>query len=228
MCIKMFHKRDLLLGGINKLLTDNRIIATNYLDIGCGNGDLTLLVAKILNANEVYGVDADDEILKKLPTSINKINFNLEMLNKSKLPFNQGYFDVITVIEVIEHLSNGDDLLKEVYRLLTPNGYLLITTPNLASLLNRFLLLLGYQPLYTEPSKYYYIGLRKVIKKSPISEYGHKNLYTIKALKNILEIYNFKVIATIGGQSTYDRFSFLPIAKFTSIAPNLIVLSKKK
>jgi 2-polyprenyl-3-methyl-5-hydroxy-6-metoxy-1,4-benzoquinol methylase len=223
----MFHNRNLLRNEVTKTFCDHKIIAKRYLDMGCGNGGLTLSIAKAINANEVCGVDIDCKLLRKLPQPIKGICFDFEKLANSRLPFDQEYFDVITAIEFIEHLSCGDELVQEAFRLLTPRGYLLVSSPNLGSLLNRFLLLMGYQPMYTAPSKYYHIGTRRISRKFPVSEYGHKNLYTLRALSDLLQIYNFEIIATIGCQSTYDPFSFLPAAHLPSLAPNMIVLSRK-
>ncbi len=48
--------------------------------------------------------------------------------------------------EVIEHLYNSDLVISEIYRILKRNGILILSTPNLASWINRLVLLLGYQP----------------------------------------------------------------------------------
>ena len=46
------------------------------------------------------------------------------------LPYSTGAFDLITAFEVIEHLTNWPDLLKEAQRLLSPGGTFLVSTPN--------------------------------------------------------------------------------------------------
>lgn len=144
MTFSSLPKKSLLRDEVIKILKNHRIYAERYLDVGCGNGTFTVAIADIVGAKEVYGVDVDEECLKKLPNSIEGLKFNLEALLKIKLPFTPKYFDFITAIEVIEHLSYGDHLLMEVWRILKPGGYLLVTTPNLASWLNRLLLLFGY------------------------------------------------------------------------------------
>jgi len=60
--------------------------------------------------------------------------------------------DLITALEVIEHLVNTDHVLREVYRVLKKGGHFLITTPNLAGWINRITILFGYQPYNTEVS----------------------------------------------------------------------------
>lgn len=227
MIFPKFSPKNLLRDEVIKILKNQRIHAERYLDIGCGDGAFTAIIATMVNAKEVYGVDIDEECLKKLSNLIKGLKFNLEELAKDKLPFASKYFDFITAIEVIEHLSYCDYFLREVRRILMPGGYFLVTTPNLASWLNRLLLLFGYQPLYTAPSKYYHVGLHKVVKSS-ITNHGHKNLYTLNALKHLLELYGFEIIITRGAQSNYDQLSWLPVASFPSLAPNIILLGRRK
>jgi cyclopropane fatty-acyl-phospholipid synthase-like methyltransferase len=56
-------------------------------------------------------------------------------------PSGQG-FDLITAIEVIEHLKNASHFLRQCRQLLKPNGRLLITTPNVECVPGRFKFLL--------------------------------------------------------------------------------------
>lgn len=45
------------------------------------------------------------------------------------MPFDDNYFDLITMLAVLEHIENPDDMFKEIYRVLKPNGNLILTTP---------------------------------------------------------------------------------------------------
>lgn len=55
-----------------------------------------------------------------------------------ELPFETNTFDYIVSIEGIEHIENPFFFLRECTRVLKPNGKLLLTTPNVSSLENRF------------------------------------------------------------------------------------------
>jgi len=104
---------------------DARII-----ELGCGDGSLVMEVANALGIRDVYGVDINDVVLKKAADKGVKV-FKAD-LNNDPLPFKDGFFDVILMEEVIEHLVNPDNAVKEAYRILKAGGLYLVSTPNLA------------------------------------------------------------------------------------------------
>jgi len=161
-----------------------------YLDLGCGDGSLTVKVAQILGAQQVYGVDIADEALKEAKSKT--IKTARVDLNTDRLPFCDGAFDVVSAFEVIEHLWNIDNMISEVHRVLKTRGLFILTTPNLASWVNRLLLLFGYLPAH------YGCSLKHELEKRPLqSTFGrceHMKLYTFKTLKKHLEVYGFQVI----------------------------------
>jgi len=112
-----------------------------------------------------------------------------------KLPFDDDFFDLVIMIRVIEHLMNPDNAVSEVYRVLRTGGLLIIATPNQASWFNRLLLLLGHPILGIDLStkwRYHYpLGVTQVIS-------GHVRLYTVRALKQLLSYYGFKVLKVKG------------------------------
>ena len=48
-----------------RILREMKINASTYLDIGCANGKITIEVANIIGAKEVYGIDINREALKE-------------------------------------------------------------------------------------------------------------------------------------------------------------------
>lgn len=58
------------------------------------------------------------------------------------LPFDDSHFDVVTLTEVVEHLSEYRKLIYEVGRILKPGGILLLSTPNIHRLHSRICFLL--------------------------------------------------------------------------------------
>jgi ubiquinone/menaquinone biosynthesis C-methylase UbiE len=101
------------------------------LDYGCGEGYGTAILAK--NASSVVGVDVDPEAIehsKNLYADFSNASFHF--LESSLLPFPDGHFEFITCFEVIEHVTNQEEILSELSRVLSPTGTLLISTPNKA------------------------------------------------------------------------------------------------
>lgn len=101
------------------------------LDVGCGTG----LLVKFLNENgfEALGCDIAEEGLK-IGRTRNKEG-SLIKASAQKLPFKNQSFDLITAISLIEHLTPKETtkFLAETRRVLKPQGYFFIVTPNLWS-----------------------------------------------------------------------------------------------
>jgi methionine biosynthesis protein MetW len=114
------------------------------LDVGCGDGNFSVLLQEACKAKEVYGIDISDKGVESARK--NGVNaFQLD-IDEENFPFEDDYFDAIFAGEVIEHLFDTDHFLDEVHRVLKPEGTFVLTTPNLAWWVNRLALLLGYQP----------------------------------------------------------------------------------
>jgi SAM-dependent methyltransferase len=67
-------------------------------------------------------------------------------LEHEPLPYGDGAVDVVVCNQVFEHLKQIFHPMQEIHRVLRPNGWLVFSVPNLASLHNRILLALGMQP----------------------------------------------------------------------------------
>ncbi len=97
------------------------------LDIGCGSFPYFLAHTAF---REKFAVDQ----LEMAPETAaqNKIEFfTLDLNARPKLPFEQEYFDVVTLLAVVEHLDpdNMALLFQESCRVLKPGGMLVLTTP---------------------------------------------------------------------------------------------------
>jgi len=92
-------------------------------DIGCGH------TPHLLNRLEKYikkGVGID-QLIKN--SEIGKIRLISTMLDQ-KIPLSSSKADHVTLIAVLEHLEEPDEILTEARRILKPKGTLIITTPN--------------------------------------------------------------------------------------------------
>lgn len=170
------------------------------LDIGCADGDLSLLLKEVLKAEEVYGLDVVPEYLKEAARKGVK-TFKVDV-NRDRFPFQENSFDVIIASEILEHCILPENLLREANRILKPGGYLVLSTPNLASFYDRFLLLFGSQPLSLEASHEYpdagkTLGIafnsknrhRKIFEGDP----GHIRCMSYKATRELLRRFEFRI-----------------------------------
>jgi len=189
--------------------------SNTILDIGCFDGIFLSLVKN--QDNDFYGLDASDwaiEHMQKKEIKIQKFFFD----GKTKLPFEKDFFDIVIAGEIIEHIFDTDFFLEEISRVLKPGGRLLISTPNIASLGRRLLLLFGANPI-TEVSP------------NEANSVGHIRYFTRETLKNILAKHGFKIISSHSdciNFSTKIRLKSAILAKvFPGLGASIIYLAKK-
>jgi SAM-dependent methyltransferase len=95
------------------------------LDVGCGTG---VLLARLKSERrELYGFDISPTGVR-IAKTINK-DTNLFVADARHMPFKSNSFDYIICTEVLEHIE-GDDAIRECYRVLRANGSALFSVPN--------------------------------------------------------------------------------------------------
>lgn len=166
------------------------------IEFGVGLGNLAARLAAALKPAEMIGVDFNQDYARACPPSV---RFELCDLNSGRLDYDDGYFDLGIACEVIEHLSNPDNLMKEASRVIKSGGHFIISTPNLAAWQNRFMLLIRLVPLQYEISWKYRLG-DSVVGRPPreVSIAGHVKVYTYNALREHLQLWGFQPLKTKG------------------------------
>lgn len=162
------------------------------LDIGCGDGKFSRQIANKLRCSEVYGV----EISRKYADKAHQNGVNIIMADIDRgLSFQDASFDIVVSNQVIEHVHDTDNFIKECYRVLKSGGICVISTPNLASFHNIFSLVLGYQPPVTAVSDELICGnpLDPCDGQQIISYRRHRRVFTAPALRRLFEFHGFKV-----------------------------------
>jgi ubiquinone/menaquinone biosynthesis C-methylase UbiE len=134
--LKLYEERQLLL--IKRFASKVKLIdklssGGNILDVGCSTGLFLQSLDKFSQKEwNKYGID------------INKKS--IDLANQKKLGkilcsdlhhkyFSDNFFDVVTCFDVLEHDTNVKENLKEIRRILKPNGVLVIQVPNKNSLM---------------------------------------------------------------------------------------------
>lgn len=110
------------------LLARSWVSGARVLDAGCGAGYGSALLAE--TAAHVTGLDRAPEALEYARAHYPASNLVFQQGECLKLPFPDGEFDWVVAFEVIEHLPDADVFLREVRRVLRPQGRVAVSTPN--------------------------------------------------------------------------------------------------
>jgi len=103
----------------------------NVLDISCGTGYGIPLLSND-KTNHISGVDISTNATKRsiqLTNNTKGVSI-LRMDNNCNLGFKSESFDTIVSFETIEHLSDPSQFVREISRVLKPNGLFIVSTPN--------------------------------------------------------------------------------------------------
>mgnify|MGYP003879618849 CR=1 FL=1 len=105
------------------------------LDLGCGGGlDLLALYEMTEGRAELYGVDMTDkalELAERRTKTLGTEGIRLLKGDITSLPFEDGFFDMVTVAWVLHHVLEGelDRIFDEIKRVLRPGGMFLMLEP---------------------------------------------------------------------------------------------------
>lgn len=98
------------------------------LDVGCGGGFLSNALAE--SGFKVIGLDASPESLRVAKAHDNTNSVQYIEADAYKMPFPDQSFDVITAMDFLEHVEDPTLVVKEVSRLLKPDGIFIFHTFN--------------------------------------------------------------------------------------------------
>lgn len=163
------------------------------LDIGCYTGTFLHIVKQ--NGWQCYGVEPSPTI-----SAYAKKTYGLDVfpgfLHQAR--FQDCFFDVITMFHVLEHIPSPRNELREIRRILKPDGLLIIEVPNIDHPLHRFIK--GLQWLFV-PGHYYYFSpatLRRLLRKEKFEVIKIEPGGRIISIKRIAQIVRKKVSKRIG------------------------------
>jgi methionine biosynthesis protein MetW len=165
------------------------------LDLGCGDGQWTIEVARHSGAGAVHAV----EVMENAASAARArgIDVLVADLSSGLAPLEDASFDVIHSNQVIEHVRDTDCFLREIRRLLRPDGYALISTNNLSSWHNIVSLVLGWQPAPCQVSDRVNVG--NPLDLSSGVEHGywgpaHLRIFTGRALTELAEFHGLRAV----------------------------------
>ncbi|HEX8994204.1 MAG TPA: class I SAM-dependent methyltransferase, partial [Candidatus Paceibacterota bacterium] len=94
----------------------------HILDVGCGTG---LLMQEMQQFGQIEGVDMSERAV----AYCRERNLNPVVGSADSLPFPDGSFDVVVMLDVLEHLEDDSIGAREIYRILKPGGIAIVTVP---------------------------------------------------------------------------------------------------
>jgi 2-polyprenyl-3-methyl-5-hydroxy-6-metoxy-1,4-benzoquinol methylase len=98
------------------------------LDIGCASGAFGAAV-KERSPVEVWGIEMNAEVAEHAKSRLDKVFVGDALAIFPDLP--SGKFDLITCNDVLEHMPQPDQVLRNAVRLLAPGGRVLMSLPNI-------------------------------------------------------------------------------------------------
>jgi methionine biosynthesis protein MetW len=182
--------------------------AETLLDIGCGDGSITVALKGVLRCREAFGVEISSEGAKQARDK--GIDVRVLNVDESPLPFAADSMDAVYAGEILEHVYDPDRLLGEIYRVLRPTGFAIIDVPNLGWWVDRLSLLLGYQPMSTE-SSLRFGSAGKLFIGSVAGGGGHLRIWTVRAFRQVLRLHTFRVVTVLGAGGGKRFAALLPL-----------------
>jgi len=166
------------------------------IDLSAGVGCAALRIKEHYNG-EIICNDITPSCLRILnKLGLPTVSFNIDD-PASPFPFSDGEFDAVISLVTIEHLMNLEHFLRETSRVLAPDGFLYISSPNYAAPEYVAKLLISgrsfHDPLGSEEQRYEF--------------FGHVRYFTYKTLRDYVRSFGFTLdtvyIALPEGSSKY-------------------------
>ena len=155
------------------------------LDAGTGLGVIPLTLNRL--GIEAFACDHPREERFRPLFQVEGIPYQSVDFMQGELPYPNEFFNVVIFKDVIEHFPfSPKQTLEGFHRILRPEGFLFLVTPNLARLSSRVRLLLGKS--VHPPADLFF--------NSEFPFHGHYREYTVRELKRILNSVKFRVLRT--------------------------------
>jgi len=100
----------------------------SILDVGCGGGLVCEPMARL--GASVTGLDADSNAIETATAHAKQSDLKIEYLNQSTTDIQGKQYDVVLALEIIEHVADADQFVREVMALCKPGGLVIFSTLN--------------------------------------------------------------------------------------------------
>jgi ubiquinone/menaquinone biosynthesis C-methylase UbiE len=189
-------RKNIIKSLLNSKRTKTRSI---ILDAGCGTGSNITFFNQF---GTTYGID-----ISQIATNFCRMRGlkNVVTGDVSKLPYKNNFFDIVSCMDVLEHIENEEKAIKEIFRVLKPGGELILTVPALPFLFSKHDNSQGHFRRYNR--KY----LRKILESSGFKEerlsYFNTLLsFPIVVFRMLSKLEPFSGLADFDAKINYDIY----------------------
>lgn len=165
--------------------------ASRILEIGCGRGFYVNALAEFDTVKRIDGIEIEPTYLAQAQQAVTNKKVHLIQASAYALPYCDHSFDLVVLTEVLEHLADEKLALREIRRVLKPDGYLVVTVPSVDfpfwwDPLNWLLMrMLG---THIDQNIWWLAGIWA----------GHQRLYSASQLQSVLKKAGFTIAAYQG------------------------------
>lgn len=168
------------------------------LEIGCGEGLFAAELQK--SGNRVTGVDAMASIHAGSELE-QYFSANLDRGLRPVIDALHGKtFERVLLLDILEHLRDPETLLRQCHELVNPDGFVIVSLPNVANITVRLMLLLG-QFKYSDRG---------------ILDSRHLRFFTRKTARRLLETHGFNVLS--------EKMAVIPVELVVGLPPENMVM----
>lgn len=171
---------------------------TSMLDLGCDAGGRTKWIAELIGAREVHGIEIAPH---RAETAASRgVQVTLGDLSE-RFPYDDESFDIVVSNQVIEHVVDTDNFVREAFRVVRRGGLAVISTENLASWHNVGSLVLGWQPfsLTNISEAAMAVGNPLGVHRGETGEArGHLRVFAYRGLVELFALHGFSVTGIRG------------------------------
>jgi methionine biosynthesis protein MetW len=175
-------------GGTHQTILRRIPDGSDVLDVGCNRGYLGSVLHR--RGCRVWGVDNDEEALRRLEPGSHVATSALELDTVAALPWPDQEFDVVIAADILEHLRDPARMLSMLVEKMRPGGRIFVSLPNVAHASIRADLARG----------------RFAYRDSGILDRTHLHFYTFDTAREFVESAGLRITATLSGS---NRFGLL-------------------
>ena len=176
---------------ITNAISKNIPAGEAILDIGCGNGIITMAVGSM--GYQVTGIDSSKKTIDTAQASNNLPNVKFIVVDAGKITLPQGKFSAIICSEVLEHLHDPASLLMIIKKILKEDGILIVTVPN------------GRGP-------------RELMVTKPVQYLQKKNNFIWKLLSSVKKLLGYTGTTVQSGADDLSHIQFYTYATLSKLA----------